>query len=191
MVKEPRPGRVKTRLAQDVGAIEATRWFRHQLRQVLRRLRDPRWQIILAVAPDAAGQTSRMWPADLARFPQGRGDLGVRMRRALNGVAGPVCLIGGDIPAVEPAHIARAFRALRSSDVVFGPAEDGGFWLVGRSARQRLAPCAFAGVTWSTSTTLTQSQHSLRGLRVAHVDLLWDVDTGADLQRARDLSIVA
>ena len=50
MVKEPRPGRVKTRLGRDIGMVGAAWWFRHQTRSLIRRLRDPRWQIVLAVA---------------------------------------------------------------------------------------------------------------------------------------------
>ena len=55
MVKEPRPGRVKTRLGRNIGMTAAAWWFRHQTARLLRRLRDPRWQIVLAVAPDRAG----------------------------------------------------------------------------------------------------------------------------------------
>ena len=71
MLKEPRPGRVKTRLGREIGLTGSAWWFRHQTRSLLMRLRDPRWQIVLAVAPDAEGLTSRVWPADLPRIPQG------------------------------------------------------------------------------------------------------------------------
>ncbi|MFT7190324.1 MAG: glycosyltransferase A (GT-A) superfamily protein (DUF2064 family), partial [Dinoroseobacter sp.] len=81
MVKEPRPGRVKTRLGRQIGLTASAWWFRHQTSALLRRLRDPRWQIVLAVAPDIEGLTSRIWPADLARIAQGKGDLGDRMGR--------------------------------------------------------------------------------------------------------------
>ena len=74
MLKEPRPGRVKTRLGRDIGMIGAAWWFRHQVAGLLRRLDDPRWHLVLAVAPDHAGLTSRVWPAHLPRIPQGPGD---------------------------------------------------------------------------------------------------------------------
>ena len=131
MIKEPRAGRVKTRLARDIGTIPATWWFRHQSARLIRSLRDPRWQLVLAVAPDPA-VTSRIWPADLPRIAQGQGDLGQRMARMLHGCGpGPVCLIGADIPGISRTHIARAFAALGQHDAVFGPALDGGYWLVG------------------------------------------------------------
>ena len=93
----------------------------------------------------------------------------------------PVCLIGSDIPDLTPQHISKAFKALRSHDTVFGPAPDGGFWLVGCSARRPLPTGVFAGARWSTEHALRDSLASLEGRSVAFVDTLQDVDTGADL----------
>lgn len=180
MVKEPRPGRVKTRLGADIGLIPATWWFRHQLRTLLARLDDPRWTLVLAVAPDHAGLQSRQFPAQLPRFAQGRGDLGARMRRQLQG--GATCVIGADIPGIQPAHIAKAFKALRSHDAVFGPAPDGGFWLVGHTARRALPRGIFQGARWSGPQALSDSLASLPDHRIAFVDRLQDVDCAADLR---------
>lgn len=182
MLKEPRPGRVKTRLGREIGMTAAAWWFRHQTARLLRRLDDPRWQIVLAVSPDREGLSSRVWPAHLPRIAQGRGNLGDRMRRALalRG-AGPICVIGADIPGIERAHIARAFRALGPAEAVFGPAPDGGYWLVGLK-RARPAPREiFADVRWSSSHALRDTVRSLAGARIAYVDSLRDVDEAADL----------
>ena len=104
----------------------------HQVTGLLRRLDDPRWRLVLAVSPDHAGLTSRAWPPHLPRIPQGPGDLGNRMGRILRMMPpGPVCIVGGDIPGLGPAHIDRAFGLLGTHDAVFGPAPDGGYWLVG------------------------------------------------------------
>ena len=127
MLKEPHPGRVKTRLGREIGRVEAAWWFRHQTLSLLRRLDDPRWQLVLAVSPDGEGMASRIWPGHLPRLPQGRGDLGDRMGRVFRSLPpGPVLIVGGDIPGIAPAHIAHAFRALGRADAVFGPAPDGG-----------------------------------------------------------------
>ena len=180
MVKEPRPGRVKTRLGRDIGHVAAATWYRHQVARLLRDLRDPRWEITLAVAPDAAGLTSRIWPADLPRRPQGSGDLGQRMTRALKSAPrGQVCLIGSDIPGLTPGHIARAFAALGSNDAVFGPAQDGGYWLVG--LRRPIPPLAFQHVRWSTEHALQDTLATLPHHRIALIDEMADVDTVADL----------
>lgn len=183
MVKEPRPGRVKTRLGRDIGMVAAAWWFRHQTRVLIRRLRDPRWQIVLAVSPDRDGLTSRVWPADLPRVAQGGGDLGDRMGRMLRGMSkGPVCLIGADIPGISRAHIARAFRALGRSEIVFGPAPDGGYWLVGAQRYGALPSGLFRNVRWSTQHALADTLASIPGCRVALLDQLRDVDTVADLR---------
>ena len=182
MVKEPRPGRVKTRLGRDIGMVGAAWWFRHQTRSLIRRLRDPRWQIVLAVAPDREGRRSRIWPADLPRAAQGRGDLGDRMGRMLRGMPkGPVCLIGADIPGITRGHIARAFKALGGAQMVFGPAPDGGYWLVGAQRYCALPGTLFNDVRWSTEHALADTLASVPAARVALLDMLRDVDTVADL----------
>lgn len=182
MIKEPRAGRVKTRLGRDIGIIPATWWFRHQSARLIRRLRDPRWQLVLAVAPDLA-VASPVWPADLPRRPQGRGDLGQRMGAMLRGFGpGPVCLIGADIPDISRAHIARAFATLGSHDVVFGPALDGGYWLVGAKHPKRLPRCLFADVRWSSKHALSDTLRGMPDHRITRIDTLRDVDTGTDLR---------
>ncbi|WGW05139.1 TIGR04282 family arsenosugar biosynthesis glycosyltransferase [Tropicibacter oceani] len=182
MVKEPRPGRVKTRLGRDIGHTAAAWWFRHQTRALLRRLQDPRWQIVLAVSPDREGLQSRIWPAHLPRLAQGRGNLGDRMARMMRAAPpGPVCVIGADIPGITPASIWRAFTSLGAHDAVFGPAPDGGYWLVGVRNAAAVPSALFQGVRWSSQHALADSLASLSGARVALVDELRDVDTVADL----------
>ncbi len=183
MVKEPRPGRVKTRLGRDIGMVGAVWWFRHQTRSLIRRLRDPRWQIVLAVSPDRQGLCSRVWPVDLPRAAQGNGDLGQRMGRMLRQMPkGPVCLIGADIPGIGRRHVWQAFRELGRSQMVFGPAPDGGYWLVGAQRYRALPTDLFHDVRWSTEYALTDTLASVPGRRVAFIDQLRDVDTVADLQ---------
>ena len=182
MLKEPRAGRVKTRLGKDIGMTAAAWWFRHQVKRLLRRIEDPRWNVVLAVAPDRAGLLSRVWPSHLPRIPQGHGDLGDRMARAMQSIPiGPVCVIGADIPSVGPKQIARAFAALGASDAVFGPAPDGGYWLIGLRKTHPLPPTIFQDVRWSTEHALADSRASLGGLSVAWIDELQDVDTIDDL----------
>lgn len=179
MLKVPHPGRVKTRLGRDLGMTAAAWWFRHQSAALLRRLDDPRWNFILAVAPDHKGLTSRVWPAHLLRVPQGTGNLGDRMARQLSQHTGPTCIIGADIPGIQPSHIAQAFKALGDHDAVFGPAPDGGYWLVGLKHAPK--PGLFANVRWSTEHALADSRATLRDARIATIATLADVDTAADL----------
>ena len=181
MVKAPLAGRVKSRLARDIGAVEAVRFYRTVTAALLRRLgADPRWQTVLAVTPDDAAGAS-FWPAALPRIGQGGGDLGQRMQRLLDRRAGPgpVVIVGSDIPAIRPGHIAAAFAALGRADAVFGPATDGGYWLVGAKRLPRV-PQLFGNVRWSNAATLADTLANAADLKVAFVDRLSDVDDGAD-----------
>ena len=181
MVKVPRPGRVKTRLGRDIGLVPATWWFRHQVARLLRRIDDPRWRVVLAVAPDTEGLHSRCWPSRFERWPQGQGDLGDRMVRMMRRAAGPVCVIGADIPGVTRAHVAAGFAALGRHDVVFGPAPDGGYWLIGAKLGSVLHPRALGGVRWSTPDALADTRAAFGDKRVAQIATLADVDTADDL----------
>lgn len=181
MVKEPRVGRVKTRLGRDIGMVDAAWWFRHQMPRLVRRVTDPRWQTVLAVAPKHA-MTSRMFPANLPRWDQGGGDLGARMARLLGRARpGPACLIGADIPDASRDHIAQAFDTLGRHDAVFGPATDGGFWLIGLRGLRPLSPDPFRGVRWSTEYALADTIDTLPFSRIGYAATLRDVDTAADL----------
>jgi rSAM/selenodomain-associated transferase 1 len=182
MLKEPHPGQVKTRLGRGIGLVAAAWWFRHQVRRLLREVEDPRWELVLAVSPDVEGLESRIWPAHLPRVAQGSGDLGDRMGRVFRDMPpGPVCIIGADIPGIRARHIARAFAALGRADAVFGPSEDGGYWLVGLRRMAAVPAGLFEGVRWSSVHALDDTQRSLGDARVAHVDMLRDVDEVGDL----------
>ena len=176
MAKAPVAGGAKTRLAREIGVAAATRFARQSTAAVLQRLaRDPRWQTILAVAPDAA-VTSRCWPHGIARMGQGRGDLGRRMQHIMERMPrGPVAIVGTDVPGITPALIAAAFRRLGHHDAVFGPAADGGYWLVGLKRRPRL-PTPFARVRWSSEHALADTLANLDGRTLAFVATLSDVD---------------
>lgn len=183
MTKEHRAGRVKTRLARDAGTMSATCFCRTNLALTLQRVAtSTRWRTILAVAPDAAA-ASPMFPAGLVRMKQGPGDLGQRLQRVFAAApAGPVVVIGGDIPAIRASDIASAFAALRGADAVFGPASDGGFWLIGLAPRARHLP-VFDKVRWSSTSALSDTRANLAGRRVREIARKHDVDDGADLAR--------
>ncbi|MEO1274878.1 MAG: TIGR04282 family arsenosugar biosynthesis glycosyltransferase [Pseudomonadota bacterium] len=182
MVKAPRPGRVKTRLAASIGQVPAAWWYRHQVAALLRRLRDPRWDLLLAVSPDAEGLASRVWPGAFHRVGQGAGDLGARMARLLRrGPPGPRLLIGSDIPGIQPRHIAEGFRALAARPAAIGPAPDGGYWAIGLGRRHAVPPEFLAGVRWSGPHARGDTLTRLPG-PVATLATLRDVDTVEDLR---------
>ena len=184
-VREPRYGVGKRRLARDIGDGAALRFERAMLARLLRRLgHDRRWRLRLAVTPESSRRRARLWPRGLPVEGQGGGDLGTRMRRALaNCPPGPAILVGSDIPELRAAHIAAAFGLLGRSDLVFGPAADGGFWLVGARRCPRLPPL-FGKVRWSQPDTLVQVLGNLPArASVGFAARLDDVDDGDAYRR--------
>lgn len=184
-VRAPAYGSGKRRLARDIGDSAALHFERLMLARLLRRLgRDRRWHLRIAVAPDRARQRRRLWPRGVPVIGQGGGDLGERMRRALAACPpGPAVLVGTDIPALGAQHIAEAFRLLGRHDLVFGPARDGGFWLVGRR-RSPCTPRLFGEVRWSSSHALDDTLAGLpRRLSIGFAATLDDVDNGEAYRR--------
>lgn len=182
-VKEPRMGLAKSRLARGIGPVRAASLYRRMSGRAVRVLSaDPRWTTVLAVTP--GGADAPEWAPASRRLDQGHGDLGTRMLRAFGSLPpGPAVIVGSDVPDVAPAHVWEAFRALGHADVVFGPGEDGGYWLVGL-ARRRPVPGFLKNVRWSTAHALADSRAGVpANLRIAEVATLLDIDTAEDLKR--------
>lgn len=180
--RRPQFGVGKRRLAADVGDVEALRFARGVLDRLTRTLgRDPRWRLWLAATPDRPLD----WVRAGAAIPQGPGDLGERLTRVIHALPpGPVVVLGSDTPTVTRADVAEAFRALGPNRAVFGPAADGGYWLIGlrRGLGDRLP---FEGVRWSTADALVDTLANLEGSRVAMLRTQEDVDDGPALRRWR------
>jgi len=181
----PALGTGKRRLARDIGDVAAARFERQMLLVMMRRLgRDRRWHARLALTPDRRHHRLRDRPRRLVVTGQGAGDLGTRMRHALLACPpGPAVLVGSDIPALAADHIAAAFRLLGRHHLVLGPAEDGGFWLIG--ARRSPGPLPpFGRVRWSGTHALADLLANLpRRLSVGFATGLDDVDDGPAFRR--------
>ncbi len=186
MARYPEAGRVKTRLAATLGPMAATRVYRAFLADLRDRLgSDPRWKLLWAFEPrDSAfgSEVARGAPA----FPQQEGDLGRKMSEAIAEafVRGHrrVVLVGSDMPHLDPATVAEAFAKLgRGAKLVLGPAEDGGYFLVGACS----VPPIFEGIEWGRSGVLVATLERARdaGLAPELLSAGFDVDTAADLER--------
>lgn len=183
--RRPALGQVKRRLAAGIGPAAATQFYRQCFRQVVGRVAyDARWQTVLAVTPAADAANARAWARlgapGIPRMAQVPGDLGTRMDRAISAMPpGPTVLVGSDIPEIRAHHIDAAFRALGNHDVVFGPAADGGYWLVGLAGRRRIRGL-FDDVRWSTEHALADTLANIpAGVSVATVATLTDIDDEA------------
>ncbi len=178
--RAPRLGTVKRRLARDIGDRAALRFHLATLTSLLRELlRCRRFDVVLAVTPDRAQFRLPVW---VRRIGQGHGDLGRRMSRALGRFGrGRVALVGCDIPDATAIDLCIAFRRLGSADAVFGPADDGGYWLIALGPRRPAD--LFAASRWSTEHALADTLRQFRNHRVGFVRHLCDVDTLADWRR--------
>lgn len=184
-LKQPQRGRVKKRLAVGIGASAALSFYRQMIGATLRSTRNPCWRTTLAITPDRR----RSWLRRLGKknsdvMPQGSGDLGCRMARTIQKLApSRVLIVGTDIPGLNAGIVAHAFKLLRNHDAVFGPAVDGGFWLVGIAKPQR-ARRIFDKVRWSTESALRDVRKNFHpNARIALVDKLDDVDDEAAYRR--------
>ena len=179
VAKAPIMGRAKTRLATDIGPVHAKRIYRALMAQVLRQVRDPRWDTVLAVTPPHLLGHVPDWDG-FDQIPQVSGSLTPRLE-ALFSRKGPTLTIGTDCPQVTATDIADAFRALRSHQYVFGPADDGGFWLMGTNGP--IPRSFFDGVRWAHAKTLADVKARTSD-DYAELRTLTDVD---DLKALRQL----
>ncbi len=202
----PAPARCKSRLAAGIGPQRAAtvqaRLARHVIavaRESVNRLGvglldAPNAELVLAV--DGLGsRAARRWGHELGVdrvVPQGGGGLGSRLQRQLVRAsregAGRIVLLGSDLPSLEPGDLGDAFQALEAAPWVLGPAEDGGYWLIG--ARQP-HPSPFVGpgvaMAWGTAAVLhsTLRLAALHGIRVPLLTPRADLDLPSDLRRWR------
>ncbi len=177
--KAPAMGKAKTRLAADIGKAHAHRLYRTMLSKVIRRVQDPRWDTVLMATPARAIGNVREWDG-LIQMPQASGSLSPRLLAAF-AHKGPSLVIGTDCPQVTRTDIAEGFKALKTHAAVFGPADDGGFWLMGM--RGPVKPSVFENVRWSHAETLSDVEANIEG-SVHHLRTLIDVD---DLKALRAL----
>lgn len=178
--RRPCLGVGKRRLARDVGDVEALRFARSSLARLKRTLgADPRWTLWIAVSPDRPSA----WTRPFRAIAQGPGDLGEKLTRVVGALPpGPVVILGSDTPGVTRRDVAEAFKALGSHAAVFGPARDGGYWLIGlrRTPRTHLP---FRNVRWSTKHALADTIDRMNGRPVRRLQRREDVDDGPSLRR--------
>lgn len=180
--RAPRLGTVKRRLARGIGDRAALRFHTATLHRLLRGLaRQRRFRTVLALTPDRARMPL---PAAVSRIAQGQGDLGQRMLRAFRHFPrSRIALIGCDIPDIRPADLHAAFRALGVADATFGPARDGGYWLVAMSPRRPDRP--FRNVRWSSDSALEDTLANFRFRQTRMLRMLQDIDLPEDYRRWR------
>jgi len=187
----PTPGRTKTRLVGELGELGAAALQRRMTERLVGELAlpcDAEYGIEIRYADGQRRQMRRWLGASMQYAPQGEGDLGDRMRRALDDAFADGCsralIVGTDCPHVTESHVSDAFDSLRTHDVVIGPCTDGGYWLIGAGKPVSI----FADVPWGTDQVLCQTRRHVerQGLSLCELDELADVDRPADLAHLPD-----
>lgn len=190
--RAPQLGRVKSRLAESLGAAAALSAYETLVTNTLAQVcGHDSFEIEFWVDADPPRELISDWVVefDLTVRVQAGVDLGIRMAAALrqclaDGRDGIV--IGTDCPSVDAVYVAQAFAALHRSDLVLGPAEDGGYGLVGIGRRNAGSlDAVFEGVDWGTDEVLAQTLDRAErcGLSVCLLETIWDVDSAADWAR--------
>ncbi|MBI3030736.1 MAG: TIGR04282 family arsenosugar biosynthesis glycosyltransferase [Candidatus Rokubacteria bacterium] len=191
MAKAPRPGEVKTRLCPPLSGPQAADLYRSFLQDKIEQVRTLRRATpAVAYAPEAERPLFEALAPDFRLVAQRGPDLGARLANGFaeflgNGHAGAVA-IDSDTPTLPTEYLAEAVARLRrgDADLVLGPSEDGGYYLIGLRAPH---PELFEGIRWSTPEVMPETlrRAEAKGLRVALLPTWYDVDTPADLARLR------
>lgn len=181
--KPPRMGLSKTRLARGMGLAEARRIAGFTQARTFRAALASGCRTVIYAAPDSTlrATTTTHWPARIPRRSQGHGTLTERLTRGWNEAPpGPVMFIGTDAPDVSAALLREATRLLSRHDAVFGPAEDGGFWLFGMNKGPR-ARAPFHNVRWSGPHAMQDVWSNLPPhANIGLLPMLMDIDQESD-----------
>ncbi|ACL17729.1 TIGR04282 family arsenosugar biosynthesis glycosyltransferase [Methanosphaerula palustris] len=194
MAKEPVPGRVKTRLCPPLSHQEAADLYGAFLADTLSLVAKMSATGFIAYDPDRAGPFFRdLAPGGMMCISQGTGDLGTRLARVSKKLFSSglqrVLIVASDAPGMNPEHLSLAFNYLEHADLVLGPGDDGGYYLIGTRFH---APALFSGIPWSTTEVLatTLKMADREGMTTALLPSCPDIDTMQDLYRfARELEI--
>lgn len=176
----PEPGRAKTRLIPAIGAEAAAALHRRMTERAVATLQASAMPIELRVTGAEPRRFSEWLGEGLCPVDQGDGDLGDRLQRAA--AWPPVILLGADVPGLDGRHLAAAAAALETHPAVVGPAEDGGYYLLGLASPM---PYLFDAMPWGTDQVLAETRRRLdeRGVRTALLETLADLDRPEDLAR--------
>ncbi len=184
----PEPGKTKTRLIPALGAEGAATLQRQMTEHTLAQVKELQAKRLVSVEVYFVGgnqQLMQSWLGTSVIYrQQGDGDLGRRMaiafQTALEAGKQRVVVIGTDCPDLKAQLMVKAFHALEQHDLVLGPAQDGGYYLIGLC---RLIPELFTGISWSTAEVLQQTMSIAQRLElaVAYLPRLSDVDRPEDL----------
>ncbi|MBM9520754.1 TIGR04282 family arsenosugar biosynthesis glycosyltransferase [Desulforhopalus vacuolatus] len=185
-IKYPEPGRVKTRLGRQIGYEQAALFYEELVKQQIRDLDGNSYDLACYVDDShPLDQYRSKFGSDLNFFMQKGKDLGERMARAIEESFERhherVILMGSDIPLVSGPDVTLFFNHLLTHQMVIGPAEDGGYYMIGCQKGISVVPL-FENIAWSTPDVLKTTLARASGLNVRIEKTWFDIDTLEDLQ---------
>jgi len=177
-------GKVKTRLAAKIGNEQALDIYNQLLLHTRNTTKDLNCDLF--VFYDTQINTNDIWMNSVYNKKiQIGNNLGERMKNAFHELFGfgykSCFIIGSDLFDLKQDHIEEAFGELRNNDVVIGPAEDGGYYLLGL---KNVIPTIFINKNWGTSNVLADTLSTLKNKKVHFLETLNDIDTFEDLERS-------
>jgi Uncharacterized protein conserved in bacteria len=188
--KKPVPGSVKTRLSPPLTSAEAAELYSCMLEDTLATTAglDGVTSVLFFQDEQGAAEYFSTLAPEIESLPQAGADLGERMKGAFNGrfECGfkEVVIVGSDSPDLPSEYISKAFKLLATEgvDLVLGPAEDGGYYLM---AMKMVRDELFCGIPWSSGEVFaaTVKTAEILGLGVSFLPMWHDIDTAADLER--------
>ena len=184
-VKYPKPGSVKTRLAKQIGKEKAALLYHFLVKTVLARTKSRGYSRIIFYSPEIPKKRFKEWlGGDFIFYPQKGSNLGKRLLGAFKFIfkhdAKRIVCIGTDSPLINSRIIDQAFRILRNKQCVLGPADDGGYYLIGLSS---LNEGIFKGISWGAKKVFRQTLEKIKSRKIEYgiLDKSFDIDTYEDI----------
>lgn len=188
-IKYPEQGKVKSRLATDLGALTSTKLYRCFLLDSLTTLYKLQLPILLCYTPANALNKFQQWLGNDSSYMLQKGrTLGQRMKQCFHDAFSQgfeqLILLGSDSPDIPLTYLREAFSSLQSHEVVLGPSIDGGYYLIG-FRKTGFSPLTFDDIPWSTSSVFSTTLTKLRkeGKVVHQLPTWYDIDTMSDLKQ--------
>jgi rSAM/selenodomain-associated transferase 1 len=189
-LKNPIAGKVKTRLASSIGDEKALKVYKKLMHHTINIVSDSDADIFLFFSPDIPKNLD--FPSEMKIVLQNGSDLGEKMKNAFRYVFEEnyeqVVIVGSDCPELKSTHLNQAFSFLDVVDVVFGPAIDGGYYLLGM---KKLHDSFFEKKQWSTDSVLMDTLENIRSqnLDYSQLEKLSDLDTIEDYKKFPEFQV--
>ena len=185
--KTPLLGNVKTRLANKLGTIKALWVYKQLLKKTKIAIQSIQQNVVVYYSGDSTDFFDQLF-LNYEKHPQEGIDLGERMTNAISTEFkkgfDQIIIIGTDMWDLNKGIIEKAFKALNNSDIIIGPASDGGYYLLGI---KKMIPDIFQNKKWSSKTVLKETLKDLKNYKVTFLEEKNDVDLLEDLKKHPNL----